>query len=150
MSERTQNQIDDAREAGQAIMRRIHATEQAPAKVAARAGIFHASEKFRGDEDFTVTDVLRILEALDASYGRPQSSGRNAPVVEDGAAPRLLKVAEVAERLGVGTDWVYGRINRGEIPVVELGDNGQKNQRIRESDLAQFIDRRTYGNRVSR
>ncbi|MCE7483088.1 helix-turn-helix domain-containing protein [Microbacterium profundi] len=56
----------------------------------------------------------------------------------------LLKVVEVAERLGVGIDWVYERINRGEIPVVELGDT-RKNQRIRESDLDSFIAARTYG-----
>lgn len=56
----------------------------------------------------------------------------------------LLKVSEVAERLGVGRDWVYTRINRGEIPVVELGDT-RKNQRVRESDLEAFIEARTYG-----
>lgn len=57
----------------------------------------------------------------------------------------LLKVADAAERLSVGIDWVYERIKRGEIPVVELGDT-RKNQRIRESDLQRFIDDRTYGN----
>lgn len=60
-------------------------------------------------------------------------------------APRLLKVADAAERLSVGIDWIYERIKRGEIPVVELGDT-RKNQRIRESDLQRFIDDRTYGN----
>lgn len=62
----------------------------------------------------------------------------------DSEAPKLLKVATVAERLAVGIDWVYDRINRGDIPVVELGDS-RKNQRIRESDLAAFIDGHTYG-----
>jgi excisionase family DNA binding protein len=56
----------------------------------------------------------------------------------------LLKVAEAAVRLSVGDDWVYERINRGEIPVVELGDT-RKNQRIRESDLDSFITARTFG-----
>jgi len=59
-------------------------------------------------------------------------------------APNLLKVTEVARRLKVGTDWVYLRIQRGEIPVVELGDV-RKNQRVRESDLAAFIESHTYG-----
>lgn len=59
-------------------------------------------------------------------------------------APRLLKVAEAAEKLGVGRDWVYRRIESGEIPVVELGDT-RKNQRIAETDLAAFIERHTYG-----
>lgn len=61
---------------------------------------------------------------------------------------RLLKVADAAERLAVGTDWIYERINRGEIPVVELGDT-RKNQRILESDLLVFIDERTHGRRPS-
>lgn len=60
------------------------------------------------------------------------------------ATPCLLKVAEVADRLGVGIDWVYDRIKRGEIPVVELGDT-RKNQRINETDLAAFIAARTHG-----
>jgi excisionase family DNA binding protein len=56
---------------------------------------------------------------------------------------RLLKVADVAEILDVGIDWVYERINRGEIPVVELGDT-RKNQRIAASDLEAFIAARRY------
>lgn len=59
---------------------------------------------------------------------------------------RLLKVSEVAKVLGVGIDWVYDRIKRGEIPVVELGET-RKNQRISESDLAAFIAERTYPRR---
>lgn len=62
----------------------------------------------------------------------------------EGRAPQLPKVSEAAERLGVGDDWVYERINRGEIPVVELGDT-RKNQRIAEPALAAFIAARTYG-----
>lgn len=131
-------------------MRRIHSTEQAPVKVAAKAGVFHANEKFSGAEDFTARDVLRILEVLDASSGRPQPRRRNARgSVDFGPAAQLLKVAEVAKRLGVSSDWVYTRIERGAIPVVELGDT-RKNQRVRESDLAAFIDRNTYGNKRGR
>lgn len=145
MGERTEAQVNDAREVGLAILRRIHATEQAPVKVAAKAGIFHANEKLSGAEDFTARDVLRILEVEDASSERPQPRRRNAlGSVDVGPAPQLLKVAEVAKRLGVSSDGVYTRIERGEIPVVELGDT-RKNQRVRESDLTAFIDRNTYG-----
>lgn len=56
----------------------------------------------------------------------------------------LLKVAEAAKRLSVGRDWVYRRIESGEIPVVELGDT-RKNQRIRESDLDKYVAAHTYG-----
>lgn len=56
----------------------------------------------------------------------------------------LLKVTDAAKRLAVGRDWIYRRIESGELPVVELGDT-RKNQRIRESDLDSFIAARTYG-----
>jgi excisionase family DNA binding protein len=59
---------------------------------------------------------------------------------------RLLKVADVAEILGVGIDWVYERIKRGEIPVVELGDT-RKNQRISEADLDAYIAERHHPRR---
>lgn len=65
----------------------------------------------------------------------------SAPIPRDG---RLLKVSEVAEHLGVGIDWVYRRIDRGEFAVVELGDT-RKNQRITAPELQRFIDERTYG-----
>lgn len=57
--------------------------------------------------------------------------------------PRLLKVEEAADVLGVSRFWVYRRIQSGELPVVELGDR-RKNQRISEVDLQTFIDARTY------
>lgn len=118
--------------------------------MAAKAGIPLASEKFRGDEDFTARDVLRILEVLDASPGRPRPRKRNARTpVAAGPPPKLLKVVDTAKHLGVGPDWVYKRIERGDIPVVELGDT-RKNQRIRETDLAVFIDRNTYGQGTAR
>jgi len=48
MGERTEAQVNDAREVGLAILRRIHATEQAPVKVAAKAPT--AVESGRGRE----------------------------------------------------------------------------------------------------
>lgn len=59
---------------------------------------------------------------------------------------RLLKVADVAEILDVGIDWVYERIKRGEIPVVELGDT-RKNQRIAEADLNAYVAARRHPGR---
>ncbi|WP_165310764.1 helix-turn-helix transcriptional regulator [Microbacterium protaetiae] len=50
----------------------------------------------------------------------------------------------MAETLGVGRDWVYRRIESGELPVVELGATG-KNQRVLESDLDAFIEARRHG-----
>lgn len=61
---------------------------------------------------------------------------------------RLLKVADVAARLGVGKDWVYRRIEAGELPVVELGDT-RKNQRVTEAALTAFVEARTYGTKTT-
>lgn len=55
---------------------------------------------------------------------------------------QLLTVAEVAERLRCGRTHVYDLIARGELPVVDLG-LGRAKSRIREDDLAAFIDSRT-------
>lgn len=59
-------------------------------------------------------------------------------------AVRLYSVAAVADLLGVSRQWVYDRINGGQIRVVELGDERSK-QRVRADDLQAFIDGRTFG-----
>lgn len=47
---------------------------------------------------------------------------------------RLLTVAEVAERLATSKTMIYGLINKGILPYLEVGD-----KKIRESTLVQFI-----------
>lgn len=59
-------------------------------------------------------------------------------------AVRLYSVAAVADMFGVSRQWVYDRIARGDIRVVELGDSRAK-QRVRADDLQSFIDSRTFG-----
>lgn len=59
-------------------------------------------------------------------------------------AVRLYSVAAAADMLGVSRQWVYDRINNGQIRVVELGDARSK-QRVRADDLQAFIDGRTFG-----
>lgn len=66
------------------------------------------------------------------------------PHVLPNQATRLYPVSEAARLLGVSADYVYDRINNGEIPIVELG-HGRPKQRIRADDLQTFIDARTYG-----
>lgn len=61
---------------------------------------------------------------------------------------RLYKVAEVAEILGVGIDWVYRRIEKGELTVIELGDT-RKNQRVPESALDAYLVPRTFGTKTA-
>ncbi|WP_189318452.1 hypothetical protein [Microbacterium oleivorans] len=71
----------------------------------------------------------------------PAPHALEAPV---SSVPRLFKVVEVAERLGAGVDWVYARIQQGELAVIELGDT-RKNQRVGEDALAAFLTERTHG-----
>jgi excisionase family DNA binding protein len=59
-------------------------------------------------------------------------------------AVRLYSVATVALRLEVGKDWVYERINNGQLAVVELGTTRAK-QRIRADVLQAFIDSHSFG-----
>ena len=58
---------------------------------------------------------------------------------------RLFTVAGAAEVLGVSTDYVYARINQGELKVVELGTGTKAKQRISATELQRFIDSRTFG-----
>ena len=57
--------------------------------------------------------------------------------------PRWLTVAQVAERLQVSQETVRRWIRGGQLPVLELG-GVKTGYRIREDDLADFIDAR-YG-----
>ena len=51
------------------------------------------------------------------------------------AMDRLLTAAEVAERLGMRTDWVWAQARAGRIPHVRLG----RYRRFRESALEAWI-----------
>lgn len=57
---------------------------------------------------------------------------------------RLFRISEAAEILGVSSAYIYSKISKGEIGVVELGDSKAK-QRISAIELQRFIDSRTYG-----
>ncbi len=52
------------------------------------------------------------------------------------ATRKLLKVAEVADRLGVTTRTVYGWIAAGRLPVTRLS---RRATRVRERDLNRFV-----------
>ena len=63
-----------------------------------------------------------------------------APTLADlrvvwGGRDRLLKVAEIAERLDVSNATVYGLCERGELPYVWIVNS----LRIRPRDLEEFI-----------
>ena len=53
-----------------------------------------------------------------------------------GGRDRLLRVAEIAEQLGVSTATVYSLCAAGELPHIRIVDS----IRVRPSDLAVFVD----------
>lgn len=57
-----------------------------------------------------------------------------------GAKEQLLRVKEVAERLGCSHNNVYALINRGFLPVVRIGRS--KGYRVDSRDLDEFLQRR--------
>ncbi|HEY4269064.1 MAG TPA: hypothetical protein VGM94_12820 [Galbitalea sp.] len=66
---------------------------------------------------------------------------REVRIVDD---RRLYSVANVAKLFEVSKAWVYERINRGELTVVELGGTTGK-QRIAAPEVQRYIDSRTFG-----
>lgn len=52
---------------------------------------------------------------------------------------RLLKVAEVAERLGLGQTTVWEKIASGEIPSVKFGDARSSPRRVSDRALDEYI-----------
>jgi excisionase family DNA binding protein len=53
---------------------------------------------------------------------------------------RLLKPAEVAERLGVSRSWLYEAARTGRIPSVRLGDDDGP-LRFIETDIDEWLER---------
>lgn len=55
-----------------------------------------------------------------------------------------LTIPETADRLRVKADTVYRLINSGALRAVNIAATGKRSRlRVRESDLARFIDERT-------
>lgn len=60
-------------------------------------------------------------------------------------SPRLYKIAEAGERLGCSENGVYRLIAGGQLRAVDIAPPGSRRSktRIRDDDLAEFIERRT-------
>ena len=67
-----------------------------------------------------------------AATGRPQR-----------VADQLLTIPEVAERLSVSRTSVYDLIAAGRLERVDIGTGKQPRVRIKESVLAEFIEKST-------
>jgi excisionase family DNA binding protein len=57
------------------------------------------------------------------------------------AGPRLLEVDDVADYLGVRTDWVYREVRAGRLPHIRLG----RAVRFRRESIEAWIDSRERG-----
>jgi excisionase family DNA binding protein len=82
------------------------------------------------------------------AHGAPNTAPACAttPMLADlgvlyGGRGRLLRVAEVADQLGVSTATVYDLCASGELPHVRIVDS----IRVRPSDLAALVDRQLVG-----
>jgi excisionase family DNA binding protein len=77
--------------------------------------------------------------AAHASTGRPQShripNVHNERVRALRIMDRLLTAGEVAERLGMRTDWVWAQARAGRIPHVRLG----RYRRVRASTIEAWL-----------
>lgn len=67
-----------------------------------------------------------------------------AASVIDVPATRLYTVQEAAAELCVSRSYVYAAIEKGEIPVVELGTGTRSKIRVRATAIAEFIEARTH------
>ncbi len=75
----------------------------------------------------------------------PLSTDSHLPLVEevrlwhDGAVPRFLTLADVAETLNVSASQAYALVRSGELPAIKVGGRGQ--WRIESAVLEEFIER---------
>lgn len=56
---------------------------------------------------------------------------------------RVFSIPETAERLAVSRNTVYRLISDGALRAVNVGRQGKPRTRVREDDLARFIDQHT-------
>lgn len=56
--------------------------------------------------------------------------------------PRLLKVEDAADVLGVSKDYIYKAVNEGHLAAVYLGNGKRQHLRIKPADLDKFVETR--------
>jgi len=118
------------------------------------AGVQPSQPFAESTEDFTtrllptsgeLTALARGALPFDGIYGAQGAPNRapgvsTSPTIADlavlhGGPDRLLRVAEVSERLGVSTATVYKLIKCGYLPHIRIVDS----IRVRPADLAKYI-----------
>jgi len=86
-----------------------------------------------------LADSLRLADiGLDPSWSlRFERSRSITDVMSD---YRLLTADEVADMLGVKTEWVYDRARRGELPHVQLG----RYKRFRRESIIEWVEEQEH------
>ena len=72
---------------------------------------------------------------------RPEPGGGGIPRLRIESASRLLEVEDVAEYLGMRTDWVYREVRAGRLPHIRLG----RAVRFRRESIEAWIESRERG-----
>ena len=70
-----------------------------------------------------------------------EAAGAEIPRVRFEAASRLLEVEDVANFLGMRTDWVYREVRAGRLPHIRLG----RAVRFRRESIEAWIQSRERG-----
>lgn len=121
-------------------------------KLSPRAHLIHNYE-MKSSNDYIREAVESISMAISRQFEEHAELHRPEPLSpfileaieqakKDGVS-RLFRIKEAAEILGVSSYYIYNKISKGELGVVELGDTKHK-QRISAIALQQFIDDRSY------
>jgi len=69
------------------------------------------------------------------------AGGSGAPRIEAGQTSRLLEADDVAEYLGMRTDWVYREVRAGRLPHIRLG----RAVRFRRESIEAWLESRERG-----
>ncbi len=92
--------------------------------------------------------MTRRRADADRSLFVPTGNGSTppAPGASATAGSRLLEVEDVANYLGVRTDWVYREVRAGRLPHIRLG----RAVRFRRESIEAWVDSRERGVPASR
>ena len=62
---------------------------------------------------------------------------------EQRAGVQLLSIPQLCQELGMGKNWIYRRLRRGEIPSTRLG----RSIKVRHDELEEYLERHHYPER---
>ena len=85
-------------------------------------------------------DMPRTHEVADLDHARERLRERASPP----SPSRLLEADDVADILGMTTDWIYREVRAGRLPHIRLG----RYVRFRQESIDAWLDTCEHGGRV--